>query len=622
VATSGTSVVLNIGVVTNDIVEIVNYIASASASISGSGTSGYITKWIGTSVVNNSLLYDDGTNIGIGTITPTAKLHIVGTALVSSSLTANSFVKSGGTSAQILMADGSVITAGTNITISGGTISASGGGSITGSGTTNYHAKWTGSTALGNSLIYDNGTSIGMFNTANGLGYALEFNNNASQPRIDIVENSVYTAVVKSYNSAAWFANNSANPVIIGTNGTEKLRVTSAGLVGIGTTTPQAKLDISGDDVNRSGLVVYNANASNGDKQIQIFVGGQTAYGVTSWQNSGVIESVAGLSSNFILSNYQVGPIIFQNAGRLERMRISSNGNVGIGTISPAEKLDIYSGSGSAAFMNFIGNGNTAGVSCFVIGQNSNDGAYLWNRKASFISLGTNNTERLIIASNGNIEIPWLNAVTQIMNFDNSYRMGTLYQANARTLTFFSTANDGNPSITFNTRLGAGASATDYGTEKMRITSSGDVAIGITTTVGRFNIYTPNVQWAANIDHGNSTQFYINFRYGTTQTGSIMGNGTTTSYNVTSDYRLKEDLKPIKGLEQISKINVYDFKWKNSNNRMDGVLAHELQEILPFAVTGIKDGKENQQVDYSKIVPVLVQSIKELNAKIELLEAK
>jgi hypothetical protein len=161
VATSGTDVVLNVGVVTNDIVEIVNYIASASASISGSGTTGYITKWIGTSVVNNSLIYDNGTNIGIGTITPSAKLHIVGTALVSSSLTANSFVKSGGTSGQILMADGSVITAGTNITISGGTISASGGGgSITGSGTANYLPKWTGSTALGNSAIIDNGVNM------------------------------------------------------------------------------------------------------------------------------------------------------------------------------------------------------------------------------------------------------------------------------------------------------------------------------------------------------------------------------------------------------------------------------------------------------------------------------
>ena len=55
-------------------------------------------------------------------------------AIFSSSVTATSFIKSGGTSSQILMADGSVLTAGTNITISGGTISSTGGSSLNGTG--------------------------------------------------------------------------------------------------------------------------------------------------------------------------------------------------------------------------------------------------------------------------------------------------------------------------------------------------------------------------------------------------------------------------------------------------------------------------------------------------------
>jgi hypothetical protein len=261
VATSGTDVVLNVGVVLNDIVEIVNYIASASASISGTGSSGYITKWIGSSVVANSLLYDNGTNIGIGTITPSAKLHIVGTALVSSSITANSFVKSGGTSAQILAADGSVITAGSNITISGGTISASGGGSITGSGTTNYITKWTGSAAIGNSLIFDNGTSIGMFNAANGSGYALEFNNNVSQPRIDIIDNGVYTAQLKSLSGAVYLSNSSVNPIIFSTSGVERMRILSTGNIGIGISAPTFLLHVNGDI--RTKMVHYNVQSEN-----------------------------------------------------------------------------------------------------------------------------------------------------------------------------------------------------------------------------------------------------------------------------------------------------------------------------------------------------------------------
>jgi hypothetical protein len=55
---------------------------------------------------------------------------------------------------------------------------------------------------------------------------------------------------------------------------------------------------------------------------------------------------------------------------------------------------------------------------------------------------------------------------------------------------------------------------------------------------------------------------------------------------------------------------------------MDGVLAHELQQILPYAVFGIKDGEQMQQVDYSKIVPVMVQAIKELKQELDTLKNK
>jgi len=104
--------------------------------------------------------------------------------------------------------------------------------------------------------------------------------------------------------------------------------------------------------------------------------------------------------------------------------------------------------------------------------------------------------------------------------------------------------------------------------------------------------------------------------------GSINPGNTSTTFNTTSDYRLKEDLKDFKGLDMVSKIPVYDFRWINSEKRSYGVLAHELNEIYPEAVEGEKDEKENQCVDYSKIVPLLVKSIQELKAEIELLKSK
>lgn len=261
-ATNGTSVVLATGVVTNDIVEIIAYTASLSSGINGSGTTGYVPKFTSPNTLANSLIYSNASAVGIGTATPSATLHVIGTALISGALTANSFVKSGGTASQILAADGSVITAGTNVTISGGVISATGGGGgITGSGTTNYIPKWSGSTALGNSQIFNNGTSIAMFNAANGTGYALEFNNNASQPRIDIIDNGAYTVQLKSLGGAVYLSNSSVNPMIFSTSGVERLRILSTGNVGIGTSTPALMLHVNGDI--RTKMVHFNANSEN-----------------------------------------------------------------------------------------------------------------------------------------------------------------------------------------------------------------------------------------------------------------------------------------------------------------------------------------------------------------------
>jgi cytoskeletal protein CcmA (bactofilin family) len=104
--------------------------------------------------------------------------------------------------------------------------------------------------------------------------------------------------------------------------------------------------------------------------------------------------------------------------------------------------------------------------------------------------------------------------------------------------------------------------------------------------------------------------------------GTIATSGSATSYNTSSDYRLKEDLQDFNGLEMISNIPVYDYKWKVDESRSYGVMAHELQEVLPNAVSGEKDAEEMQGVDYSKIVPLLVKSIQELKAEIELLKNK
>jgi len=145
-----------------------------------------------------------------------------------------------------------------------------------------------------------------------------------------------------------------------------------------------------------------------------------------------------------------------------------------------------------------------------------------------------------------------------------------------------------------------------------------------TSAYNFFNYYTgtDGTSGCARYRVDNTSPSFFDFYYSTTQVGYITTNGTDIFYANTSDYRLKEDLKDFNGISLLEQIQVYDFKWKESENRMYGVVAHELQEIVPQAVVGNKDEDKLQAVDYSKLVPILIKSIQELEARVKELENK
>lgn len=140
----------------------------------------------------------------------------------------------------------------------------------------------------------------------------------------------------------------------------------------------------------------------------------------------------------------------------------------------------------------------------------------------------------------------------------------------------------------------------------------------------------PVIRVQNNFDATNGRYMMTFQRYSTTSSirGSILTTNSGTTYNTSSDYRLKTNAKDFNALALIEQIPVYDFKWKNIDNRDYGCFAHELAEIIPNAVTGEKDAvaddgeADYQQADYSKIVPVLVKAIQELEAKVKTLENK
>jgi hypothetical protein len=163
-------------------------------------------------------------------------------------------------------------------------------------------------------------------------------------------------------------------------------------------------------------------------------------------------------------------------------------------------------------------------------------------------------------------------------------------------------------------------------TEHMRINATGNVLIGTSSSIGSgiFQVKTSSANNVAYFQNGTSDAGYglVFLNVAGSAVGSIGWTNAMTSYNITSDYRLKEDFKDYSGLDLISKIKTYDYKWKVSEDRMYGVKAHELQEVVPYAVTGEKDAELMQSVDYSKLVPILVQAIQELQEKINILENK
>jgi hypothetical protein len=105
--------------------------------------------------------------------------------------------------------------------------------------------------------------------------------------------------------------------------------------------------------------------------------------------------------------------------------------------------------------------------------------------------------------------------------------------------------------------------------------------------------------------------------------GAVMGNiGSTASnvtYNTSSDKRLKKNLKKFDSNKIIDKIEVYDFEWKETGERDIGVIAQDVYEVYPQAITH-DERDDNWFVDYSKFAPLMLQELKSLRSRVKRLE--
>jgi hypothetical protein len=453
-------------------------------------------------------------------------------------------------------------------------------------------------------------------------------------------------------------AKDSASNVIFRVNGaTERARITSAGNVGIGVSSP-----------NNYGAGYTSLHVSN--------------------TSGGVFRSTGGaVSADFYADS--AGTVNLRSIGAFplrlltdnsERMRIDGSGNVGIGTTSPTGRLGVaVTGSrtiGTAWDASSVLVGSPGQFSGNLgLSFDTTNGATLESAapgvasypirivgsQAQFFTAGS---ERMRIDSSGNVGIGTTNPAGRL---DVTGSVTTTFSPNVynTVLTGTAAATSGNAGsgISFrgyttgsstisdlafvsgikeNTTDGNYAGALVFGTrtngsgggnfERARIDSSGNLLVNTTTANAKlsvvssaFNALFLNAQGAASnalFEKNNTAGGYAVFNYNGSGVGSITTNGTVTFYNTTSDARLKENVAPADNAAAlIDALQVRKFDWKsNGSHQRYGFVAQELVEIAPEAVYQPEDEDQMMAVDYSKLVPMLVKEIQNLRARVAQLE--
>ncbi len=145
--------------------------------------------------------------------------------------------------------------------------------------------------------------------------------------------------------------------------------------------------------------------------------------------------------------------------------------------------------------------------------------------------------------------------------------------------------------------------------EAMRVDSSQNLLVGGTSS-GQDDSFAVSSSGNITIARASgSSRTMASFLNGGSTVGSIVTSTTATAYNTSSDARLKDVTGEARGLEVINELNPVSYNWKADGKADEGLIAQEVQEIVPNAVSGSEE--EHYQMDYSKLVVHLVKAVKE-----------
>ena len=440
----------------------------------------------------------------------------------------------------------------------------------------------------------------------------------------------------------------------------ERMRIDSAGNVGIGETSPSYKLDVHNGTAGE-GIARFSGAGSD-----DMLIVTESGYMAIDTRNT-----TSGLS--------------FQIQGT-DKVRIDSAGNVGIGTTAPEQMLEVNSSAHPTIVV------SSATDDCSIAFKKGTGATPTWR-----VGRDASNSDALTFAYNAT-GYPSLTG-NSLVSIDTSGNVGIGQSPVSGARLTLGTGNVANEILSFASTTGGNAelrNTSSTGTftftnangasERMRITSAGNVLIGTTGTPNGTSVYgsgfipvsTGKVALRM-ASSSTSAGTLIEFFNPNGSVGNITISASATTYNTSSDYRLKENVVGMTGaLDRVAQLKPSRFNFiADSDKVVDGFLAHEVQEVVPEAITGTKDAMKDEEyevtpavyedvvhdaieevtdeegnviteakeswtenvlvteavmgtrsvedyqgIDQSKLVPLLVGAIQELRAEIELLKSK
>jgi len=330
----------------------------------------------------------------------------------------------------------------------------------------------------------------------------------------------------------------------------------------------------------------------------------------------------------------------------------TSTGSVGVGTASPGSKLQVTSASddifrlvATAPYLSFYNGATRTG---YIRANTAGTFGIVSENATTPMSFYTAGSEQVRIDSSGNVGIGTTSALASYKT-SIQHTSGELLALNASSGTLTRIAFGNTSASLGSTQIianGTDLALIAGSAERMRIDSSGNLFVGCTSapasnrtkgfeaknnSSGGIQIYqtVSNSDWAISATSGSICNFYSDNGSALVYAGNISVNGNITTYNSISDYRLKENVAPLTGaLEKVSQLKPVTYTFKDGGQKSEGFIAHELQAIIPEAVTGEKDAvkedgtPEYQGVDSSFLIATLTAAIQEQQAIIETMQSK